>query len=275
MHTSRIVLSSIALALTFGCTQEQANEPSTNDALGPGRVATVNGEPIRESIYRLYALNALQRDPDELTDEERQGLLDDLIGLTVLAGAARENKLLEERTIAAELELTRIQLIARAMVTRHMEQNPATEAELRAEYENNLPNLSGSQYRARHILLETEEEAIARIDELNGGADFAELAREHSTGPTGPTGGDLGWFSATSMVAPFSEAVLAMEAGEFSSVPVQTRFGWHVILLEEIRDQEPPGLEAVRAELTTAVDRQNLDDYLSTLKNAATITIEE
>lgn len=92
------------------------------------------------------------------------------------------------------------------------------------------------EYKARHILVKTKPEAQALIDKLRQGADFAQLAMEYSTGPSAPRGGDLGWFHASSMVKPFALVVQALEPGSFSPYPVKTRFGWHVILLEEIRD---------------------------------------
>ena len=136
-----------------------------------------------------------------------------------------------------------------------------------------MRRLASTQYKARHILVETEDEAAAIITELDNGAEFAELARQHSTGPTGPDGGDLGWFSADSMVAPFAEAVRAVEIGNYTSKPVQTRFGWHVILVEDQREQEPPGLESVRSELTTAVERQKMDRYVEGLRQAAEVVV--
>jgi peptidyl-prolyl cis-trans isomerase C len=104
------------------------------------------------------------------------------------------------------------------------------------------------EFNASHILVETEEEAQALIDALGEGADFAELAAENSIGPSGPNGGQLGWFTAGMMVPEFEVAVFELEAGEVSA-PVQTQFGWHVILLNETREQAPPTLEDVRAEL--------------------------
>jgi NAD(P)-dependent dehydrogenase (short-subunit alcohol dehydrogenase family) len=112
------------------------------------------------------------------------------------------------------------------------------------------------------------------IDELASGADFAELARTRSTGPTAPSGGDLGWFSADSMVEPFGDAVQALDVGAHSNSPVQTQFGWHVILVEEARDQQPPGLDAVRNDIRTLVDRNKLEDYVNGLRDSADVVME-
>ena len=264
-----------SLVLVAACGQDNSDTASGPGPLGPGSVATVNGESIPESIFRLYSLAAVQKNADELTEDERAKVLADLVQFRVLADAARTSGLLEERTVAAELELQRLQYLARTMAVRHLDENPATEAELRAMYEDNLPRFSNTQYKARHILVDSEAEATDLIAQLDAGGDFPSLARENSTGPTGPQGGDLGWFSADSMVAPFADAVRSMDVGSHSSAPVQTRFGWHVILLEETRDQQAPGLEAVRVEISNLVDRRKLEDYVSSLRDAAEIVIAE
>ncbi len=252
------------------------NDDATSEGpgpLGPGVVATINDNPIAESLFRFYALNGFQTAAEDLSDDERAQVVDNLIRVTLLADAAMESGLPNERTIAAELELQRLQLLARAAATRFLDENPAGEAELRALYEENLPDLMTNQYKARHILLATEDEAVSVIEALDAGSDFAELAMERSTGPTGPSGGDLGWFSAESMVEPFADAVRAMDDGSYSSEPVRTQFGWHVIMLEESREQQPPGLDAVREELTRAVEQQKLEAYVQSLEDAAVIEL--
>lgn len=262
------------MALT-ACAPDQGGESASEGPgpLGPGVVATINDTPLPESLFRFYVLNGLQKPAEDLTDEERAGVIEDLVRVRLLADAAAERGLPDERTIAVELELQRLQLLARAAATRFLDENPPGEAELRALYEENLSRLMTNQYKARHILLATEDEAVSVIAALDEGGDFAELAMERSTGPTGPGGGDLGWFSAESMVEPFADAVRAMEDGSYSSEPVRTQFGWHVIMLEETREQQPPGLDAVRDELTRAVEQQKLEAYVQSLEDAAVIEL--
>jgi len=127
------------------------------------------------------------------------------------------------------------------------------------------------EYNAAHILVETEEEALAVIETLDGGADFAETARESSTGPSGPSGGDLGWFGAGMMVGEFETAVKDMEPGDISA-PVQTQFGWHVIKLNEVRDQPRPTLEQLRPELENQLLQETVTGKLAELTEAAEIT---
>jgi peptidyl-prolyl cis-trans isomerase C len=115
--------------------------------------------------------------------------------------------------------------------------------------------------------VETQAAAIDLITQLNEGADFAELAKESSTGPTGPNGGDLGWFSPEQMVKPFSDAVAAMEDGAYTSEPIQTQFGWHVILREESRDTQPPTLESVRDTIKQRIEQNKFQAYLDGLRD--------
>jgi peptidyl-prolyl cis-trans isomerase C len=244
-------------------------------ALGPGQVATINGERIPQSVFRFYAMSAAQKNADDLTADERSAVLEALLRLKLLAAAAEKRGMLAERTIAAELEVQRLQVVARAMALRYLQENPATEAELRAVYEENLPRLAGTQYKARHILLESRDDAVGVIEQLQAGEDFEALAQEHSSGPTGPNGGDLGWFTADSMVQPVAEAVRAMQPGTYSTDPVETDFGYHVLLLEDTRTQEPPALDALRAELTSAVDRNKLEAFVVSLREAAVVTTEQ
>jgi len=265
-----------AVGLSFGCTQDSDSDShQAVDVLGPGEVAIVDGERIPESMFRLYALNALQANAEDLTPEGREEIIERLVYLQLLAKDAERNGLDQERRIAAELELQRMQVLARSMTERYTEENPPTESELRDIYELNLPRLSAPEYKTRHILVETEAEAAGLIEQLNQGADFAELAMEHSTGPTGPDGGDLGWSSAESFVEPFAEAIQAATPGIPIDTPVETQYGWHVILVEETQDQVAPGLESVREELIVAAESQKLDAYATSLREAAEVEIVE
>jgi peptidyl-prolyl cis-trans isomerase C len=268
----RLLVGALAIAAS-ACSQNQTPAKGDN-LLGPGRVATVNGEPIAESVLRVYSLASARKNLDELTAEERGKLLDDLIGVELLRQEAEKDGLTSSRTVAAQIELQRLQLVARAMATSYLEKNPATDAELQQLYEENLPRLAGQQYKARHILVETKEEAEGLIAQLHEGSDFLSLAQERASGPTGPNGGDLGWFTADSMVQPVAAAVRNMQVGSYSTLPVQTEFGFHVILLEDARQQEAPPLDSIRADLVGAVERKRIEDYMKVLRDAAAVSLD-
>lgn len=148
-----------------------------------------------------------------------------------------------------------------------------TDEAIRAAYDTRFAEFEGStEYSAAHILVETEEEAAAIKLELDAGANFAQTAVEKSTGPSGPSGGDLGWFGAGMMVPPFEEAVIALEVGAVSD-PVQTQFGWHIIMLNDSRMTEAPALEEVYPELQSEVQAAAIDARINELRDAAEITV--
>jgi peptidyl-prolyl cis-trans isomerase C len=260
---SVVVLSFVGLVT--GCSKPQAPTAGA-DALGPTQVATLNGKRIPESVFRLQTLATARKNADDLTPEQRKAVLDDLVGLYLLGDEARAQGLLSERAIAAQVELARIQLEARLMATRFVEKNAATDAEMKAVYDQNLPRLGGQQqFKAKNILVKTKEEADVVIKQLQQGKKFADLAKERANGPTGPNGGDLGWFTADTMVQPVVEAARAMKVGTFSTEPIKSEFGYHVLFLEDERTQDAPSFDSMRSDLKTAVERDKLQKHIREL----------
>lgn len=277
MRKSDGAFLSTALALTLGACSQNAESPAERAAnsLGSARVAMVNDQPVAESVLRVYTLATERKNLEELAPADRERLLNDVIGLTLLDQQAEKDGLASSRTLAAQVELQRLQLVARAMATQHLEQNPPTETEIQQVYDENLARLSGEQYKARHILVETRAEAEDVIAQLRNGEAFVTLAEQRADGPTGPNGGALDWFTAESMPESFANAVRSMAVGSYSTEPVQTEFGFHIILLEETRRQEPPPLAQIRNELVSVAERKRLDDYIKTLRAGATVSVEE
>jgi peptidyl-prolyl cis-trans isomerase C len=265
-----------ALALSLlsvcACTRE-ASEGNT-ETLGAARVAVVNGQPVPESVLRIYALTTERKNLEDLSAEDRERLLNDVVGLELLAQQAEKDGLTRSRTLAAQLELQRLQSLARAMASDYVKKNPPTDADLQALYEENLPRLAGEQYKVRHILVETQVEADRVIAQLNQGSDFVALAEERADGPTGPNGGALGWLSLDSMPPTFAEAVRSMTVGSYSRAPVQTDSGYHVILLEDTQRQPPPALDEIRNDLTAAAERKVLDNYIKSLRESASVSVD-
>lgn len=230
-------------------------------------LATVNGQDITLG-HVIAATAALPEQYQALpNDMLLQGILEQLIQQEVVASMARD-ELSGAMRIGLENE-ERAYIAAMALDAVAMADIPAEE--LQAEYDAQYGNVEPvTEYNASHILVETEEEAQALIEELEGGADFAALAQEHSTGPSGPNGGQLGWFTAGMMVPPFEEAVFALEVGEVSP-PVQTRFGWHVVILNDTRDQAAPALEEVQDQLIEGLRQARVDSYLEEMSAVAAI----
>jgi peptidyl-prolyl cis-trans isomerase C len=234
-------------------------------------VATVDGSEIRMS----EVVSAHQQLPAQYRGMPLQmiyePLLNSMIDSKLAAAEARRQGLHEDDTVKREIARVTDQILERQVVRRHIEEG-LTEEALRTRYEEHLGDASGaSQIRARHILVDSEDEAKRLIEEINGGADFAELAIKHSTGPSGPKGGDLGFFSQEEMVPEFAEAAFALGDGEVTQEPVQTQFGWHVIKTEERRTSEPPSFEESQDTLRQEMSQELGDSYMEELRSQAEI----
>ena len=208
-------------------------------------VATVGDTEITVG-HMIVAWASLPQQYQDLPDDVLfQGILDQLVQQTALQQQFTGDL---PKRVELQIENERRSLTAGEAINCIMEQ-PVSEEDVQAAYEEEYSNVDQEkEYNASHILVETEEAALAVVEELAGGAEFAAVAREISTGPSGPNGGQLGWFGTGAMVPEFEAAVIALEPGAVSA-PVKTQFGWHVITLNETRIQEAPALEEVREEI--------------------------
>ena len=203
--------------------------------------------------------------PDDLL---LKGIVDQLVDQQLLGEQVAD----VPPSVALKLANERRALLANQAITALMA-DPVSDADLQAAYDAQFGNVEPEQeYNASHILVETEEEARAVVAELEGGADFAELAKDRSTGPSGPNGGNLGWFGKGQMVPEFEGAVLALEP-ETVSAPVQTQFGWHVVRLNEVRDVPPPTLDEARGQLEQELRQQRITDRVASLREAAEVEV--
>lgn len=237
------------------------------DVTATSVLAIVNGQDITmgHMIATRMALPPQYQDlPDEVLFD---GILEQLIQQTVLSQAIGELS----RRAEIQLENERRALIAGEMIDGVIA-DAVTDEALQAAYDAAYAGAEPTpEYNASHILVETEEKAAELFTMLEDGAVFAELAKEHSTGPSGPNGGELGWFSAGMMVQPFEDAVMALEVGQ-TSPPVQTQFGWHVLILNETRAKGAPPLADVRDDLVATLENDAVEQAVSSLVEAADIT---
>ena len=272
------VLAAAFVGATALCTPVQAQSEATAEATAEASaaaafssetvVAVVNGTEITLG----HVAQLFDRLPSQYRNADPallyQGLLDQAIDQQLLAEQQGGDTL--PRSVALALDNERRGLLAQISVNA-ITGADITEAEYQEAYDARFPE---TEFNASHILVETEEEANALVSELEGGADFAELAKEKSTGPSGPEGGALGWFGQGQMVPAFEAAVAEMEP-ETISAPVQTRFGWHVIRLNEVREKEPPALDDVKAELAPMIQRKRLEDRVVELRQGADVEVPE
>lgn len=265
MPSMKILLSASVLALAPFSAVAQDAEYTADTVL-----ATVNGTDI--TLGHMLALRSrLPEQFQSIPDAQLyEGILEQLINQQALADELGQTP----ATLTLVLENERRAIMASERIESLLDEAMTDEA-LQEAYDARFADFVPSEeYNAAHILVETEEEAAALVTELEGGADFAELAKEKSTGPSGPNGGDLGWFGTGMMVPPFEAAVIELEAGDVSA-PVQTQFGWHVILLKETRETTPPPLESVRQELMGEIRESVINTFVETARSSADVVIPE
>ncbi|MCK5726305.1 MAG: peptidylprolyl isomerase [Thiotrichaceae bacterium] len=148
-----------------------------------------------------------------------------------------------------------------------------SDKEIKTAYEEAMKGQETQEFKARHILVKKEKEAKKIIESLTAGGDFEKLAKEKSTGPSGPKGGDLGWFTARTMVPAFAKAITEMKKGAISTAPVKTTFGWHVIKLEDTRKAKLPSMKSLEAQLKRGIEQDKLLEFIDSLKESADIKI--
>lgn len=231
-------------------------------------VTTVNDIEIDQTTFDQYLQSRTQKPLAEVTEQERESVLKELTDIYLLTTMPRAKELENEAVTRAQIELQYRAVLAQAVVSDWLRSNPATEAEIQEAYNAETLLAPDLQFKARHILVETQSTAADLITQLDDGANFEELAKENSTGPSGPSGGDLGWFASNQMVKPFSDAVSALENGAYTKEPVQTEFGWHVILREDSRNNEPPPLDSVRDVIKQNVEQGKFQEFLESLRVA-------
>ncbi len=246
-----------------------------NAQSGDEVVATVNGEEITQSNLK-FAADRLGDAIGHLSEDQKTEVLTGiLVDLVLLAQAGKEKGLEQTEEFKQGIEFLTTQSLRDAYFETHVSAL-VKEEDVKAKYDTQVANEGGEkEVKASHILLETEAEANEVISELNNGGDFAELAKIHSTGPSGPNGGDLGFFGKGRMVPPFEEAAFSLVVGDYTKEPVETQFGWHIIKVFETRTQPAPAYEEVAEQLRQEAIRVKYDEVLNELKSKANIEYTE
>lgn len=258
---STLFLTPLVLAATLcaGQAQEQASADTV--------IATVNGVDITAGHLLMMRAQLPQQYQTLPDDALFDGLVDQAVQQQLLAAEVTEL----DSVSRLSLENQDRNMRANAEAQRLFDAALNEETILAAYNERYAGTEQGMEYNASHILVSSEEVAAEIVAELEAGADFAETAMAKSTGPSGPNGGNLGWFGAGMMVPEFETAVVAMEPGEVSG-PVESQFGWHVIKLNEARQADAPPLEEVRQQIVGEMQQQIMADRLAELEGAADIT---
>jgi peptidyl-prolyl cis-trans isomerase C len=264
------LLPVIALGALAAC-QRGPTDGTAQKTPAAAPVATVNGEPISRELFDFYLKGASGKEGAELTAEQREAALDNLVRAQLVAQQAVKDGVDRQTETASLLELQRLNVLQNAVSQRYLQDKKPTEQELRAEYETQVAAMPKQEYHARHILVATEDFANKLVERLDKGADFAQLAQRESMDSSKQNGGDLGWFTPDRMVKPFSEAVVALKPGEITRKPVQTQYGWHVIKLEETRDLAAPTFDSVSQRLEQVWRGKKFNAYVDDLEKAAKV----
>ena len=270
MTNARWIPVAVAAAMfaTTGCAKE-ADKAAAEDS--QAAVAVVNGTPITRPVFEMFVNTRTGGlSFEDVSAEEKAEQLDDLIQMYVAAQQARKEGL-DKGEDGARLELMHQSALADLAGRKFLEGKEPTEEELRAEYDRQVAQLPKLEYRARHILVAEEEKAKELIAQLDGGASFETLAKDNSSDSSAQEGGDLGWFAPNRMVKPFADAVQALEKGKYTTSPVNSEFGWHVIKLEDTRDLAPPPYEMVQQQLVQLVRQSKFQAYLDDLMKQAKV----
>lgn len=261
------VLSASVFALTPAFAADSAKDPVVAEVDGTA-ILRSELETLRDEMARQ--MPQIQSMP---MDVLFSGLVQRAVDGQLLKAAAKSSGLENDPEVLAQLEAIKAELAQRAFLERAVEKRLG-DAEMKTAYEDFLKaNPAEEEVHARHILVAEEDTAKAIIKKLDGGADFSKLAEEESTGPSGPRGGDLGYFTKTDMVPEFAEAAFGMKAGEYTKAPVKTQFGFHVIKVEDKRMSTPPTFDEVKEQLRAEKTQEAVSAVLEGLRADAKVTV--
>lgn len=269
MHKHLKFMASVVLAVSLGAQAWAQDQSETDTPTAETVVATVNGVEITLG-HMIVAKASLPQQYQQLEDSVLyDGILEQLVQQTALAQTFKGDiPLRVKKSIENE---QRSQMAGE--VVESILQERITEERLQELYDNQFGNIDPEEeFNASHILVETEEEATAVKETIDGGADFSATAREKSTGPSGPNGGELGWFGPGVMVPSFEAAAIALSIGEVSD-PVETQFGWHIIKLNETRQADIPTIEDVREDLRQELSQIVAQEAIATATSGADVQV--
>ena len=234
-------------------------------------IAIVNGKPVPKSRVDALAQQLAASGRPVTPDLEPQ-LKEEIIAREIFMQEAQKQGLEASPEYRAQLELARQAILIRTLFENYRKQNPVTDADVQAEYDKFAAANGGKEYKARHILVETEAEAQKIIADLKKGAKFEDIAKKQSKDPgSGANGGDLDWANPSSFVPEFSEAMIKLKPGETTAAPVKSQFGYHVIRVDEVRSAQLPKVDEVKPQVTQQLQQQRLQKYQEDLRAKAKI----
>ncbi len=265
MHSNRIALFTLIFAV-LGLVATSALAQSKGD-----RVATVNGVTIPKArLDAVVKQRVAQGQPDN--EEVRASLREQLITYEVISQEATKRGLPKNADIANQLDLARQGVLVQAFVQDYFKKHPPSDAEIRKEYDVIKSQLGDREYKARHILVDKPEEAADALAKLKKGDKFEDVAKAMSKDPgSKDKGGELEWASPSGYVKPFSDAMIKLEKGKYTTEPVQSQFGYHIIKLDDTRELKVPPLEEVKANIVQRIQGRMLEADIKSLREKAKV----
>lgn len=253
------VLTAVALATTLAAPAWAQN------------LAIVNGKAVPSA--RLNALaTQVERSGRPVDDAAKAQLKEEVIAREIFAQEAEKRGIKANADYRQQVELASQTILIRELFADFQRKNPVTDAEIKAEYDKFTAANGGQEFRARHILVEKEDEAKALIEQIKKGGNFEELAKKASKDPgSGANGGDLDWANASSFVPEFSEAMIKLGKGQMTDAPVKSQFGWHIIRVDDVRQAQLPSVDELKPQISQQLMQQKLGKYQEDLRAKAKV----
>ena len=243
---------------------------ATAGAASAQNVAIVNGKAVPKARLDLLMQQATRGGQQPVTPELEARARDEVVLREVFAQEAEKRGVTASVEYRNQMELARQTILIRELFADYQKKNPVNDAEAKAEYDKFKTQSTGTEYRARHILVEKEDEAKSLLKQLIAGAKFDELAKKHSTDKgSGANGGDLDFAKPDSYVPEFGQALVALKKGETTQTPVKSQFGFHIIKLEDTREAQFPPFEEVKPQVVQRLSQQKLQQYQEDLRKKA------
>jgi peptidyl-prolyl cis-trans isomerase C len=232
-----------------------------------GNVAVVNGHPIKTAELELVIRQINQKDTPEL----RAALRDKLIEFEILMQEAKKRKITDREDVKFQADNAARNVIIGSLLREELEKNKITDEQLHAEYDRQKALQGEKEYKAHHILVDTEDQAKAIIAKLDKGEKFEDLAKGTKDAGSAANGGELDWAPPGAYVKEFSEAMVKLEKGKYTETPVKSQFGYHVIRLDDVRAMQPPPFDQVKQRIADSLQQQQVKEFVESLKKKATI----
>jgi peptidyl-prolyl cis-trans isomerase C len=267
-YTLSVLSLAVMTAFAPAAMAQKAKEKPA--AAAEGAFATVNGKAIPQGRADVMIRNQIaqgQQDGEQL----QQAVREELIRREVITQAATSKGLDKNPALVAQADLARQAVLIQAYLQDYLRAHPITEATIKAEYDKVKAGLGDKEYKARHILVKTEDKAKEIIGKLQAGEKFEDLAKDSEDPGSKERGGDLGWSSPAQYVKPFSEALVKLEKGKFTPQPVRSDFGYHIIKLEDVRDLKLPNYEEAKPQIAQRLEQQTIAAHVNELRQKATV----